>query len=817
MSSAGFQLRWSWRDLRSRWVQIAVIALIIALGTGGYAGLISSVEWREESATASFDALNMYDLRVKLASGSYVPEGSLTATLATLEDANFIEASDERFISLIQSQVVSGDDTIIGVGPLVGVDVSDGGPQVAGISISAGRGLTTADSGQDVVLVSEGFASYNDLPDSGQLMISGNRELTYVGQALSPEYFSVLGGLESGSFVTQSSFTPLYTSLATAQNITGREGMVNDLVLTLEPGADRESIANRLEAALERDMPETGFQIMSTEDDPSYQVIFDDINGDRQMLTVFALLIFLGAVGASFNLTSRFIEAQRREIGIAMALGVPRRQIALRPLLVGAEIALLGVIFGIAVGLILGAQMQQLIEEFQPLPVRITDFQTTIFAQAAVIGFVAPFLATAVPVVRAVRVPPIQAIRTGHLASRGGGLAPVIVRLPIPGSIFSQIPFRNVLRAPRRSLLTVLGIAAAITVMVALIGTLDVFFDAIERSDEATIAGKPDRTVITLAGFQEIDSPAVEAIASSPSVGAATPSLQLGGYLIGDDDQIEVLTEILDVDNDVWTPTLEEGTLAPDSPGIIISRKAADDLGVGIGDTITLRHPQRTGPSSFTIVDTRLPVTGIHTNPFRTLVYLDMEQADLYGLDGVANVMHVLPAPGATADQVRQEMFALDTVTLAQSVGDISESIRDLFESFTSILQTFEGIALLLALLIAFNAASINLDERARDYATMFAFGIPVRTVIRMTMVESGVLGIVGTLFGVLGGFVVIGWVVNVTAAETLEDFGLEIVFEPQTMALAAALGILAVAAAPLLTLRKLRRMDIPSTLRVME
>jgi putative ABC transport system permease protein len=291
----------------------------------------------------------------------------------------------------------------------------------------------------------------------------------------------------------------------------------------------------------------------------------------------------------------------------------------------------------------------------------------------------------------------------------------------------------------------------------------------------------------------------------------------LGGYLISEDERIEVLTELIDFDNEVWRPELDEGTLTPDTPGILINRKAASDLGVGLGDTLTLRHPQRTGPSSFTIVDTELPVTGIHNNPLRTLAYLDIGQAELYGLTGIANVIHVLPAEGATADQVREEMFALETVTLAQSVGEISESIHELFESFTSILQTFEGIALLLALLIAFNAASINLDERARDYATMFAYGVPVRTVLRMTMVESSILGIAGTLLGVLGGFIVVGWVVNVTAAETFEDFGLEIVFLLQTMALAAALGIFAVAAAPLLTVRKLRRMDISSTLRIME
>jgi putative ABC transport system permease protein len=817
MASSGFLLRWSWRDLRARWIQIAVIAFIIALGTGGYAGLISSVEWREQSADASFDALNMYDLRLKLATGSFVSEGSLTSTLATIEDAGAITEAEERLISTIQVKVDTEGETVIGVGPMVGVDVSDGGPQVAGISISAGRALTAADAGQGTVLISESFSNYNNLPASGELTIGGNRGLSYVGQALAPEYFSVIGGLEFGGFVTPATFTPVFTPLATAQEVSGREGMVNDLVLTLNPGADREAVAAQVEAAMERELPETGFEILRTEDDPAYQVIYDDIEGDRQMLTIFALLIFLGAVGASFNLTSRFVEAQRREIGIAMALGVPRRQIAVRPLLVGAEIALLGVIFGVLVGLVLGQQMLTLIEDFQPLPVRISTFQILIFAQAAVIGFFAPFLATAVPVIRAVRVPPIQAIQTGHLASRGGGLAPLVSWLHIPGSIFAQIPFRNVLRAPRRSLLTTLGIGAAITVMVGLIGTLDVFFDALDRSDAATISDAPDRVVLNLTNFQPVDSPAIDAIETSPSVGAATPSLQLGGWMLAGDVQLDAFVELIDLENDIWRPTLEEGSLESDGPGMLISRKAADDLGVGVGDVVTLRHPRRTGPATFAIVETELPVQGIHTNPFRAFVYMDFQEAEIFGLEGIANVVQVLPAPGSSVDQVREEMFALESVKLAQSVTEISESIDELIQSFIGILQTFEGLALLLALLIAFNAASINLDERARDYATMFAYGVPVRTVLRMTMIESGLLGIAGTLLGILGGFLVVGWVFTVTAAETLEEFGFEIVILPQTVLMAMILGVIAVAAAPLLTLRKLRRMNISNTLRVME
>ena len=74
-------LRWSWRDLRRRWVQVAAIALVLALGTGTFAGLTSLTRWRIASNDASFELTQMWDLRAELPLGTEVPQGSLHAAL----------------------------------------------------------------------------------------------------------------------------------------------------------------------------------------------------------------------------------------------------------------------------------------------------------------------------------------------------------------------------------------------------------------------------------------------------------------------------------------------------------------------------------------------------------------------------------------------------------------------------------------------------------------------------------------------------------------------------------------------------------------
>lgn len=83
--------------------------------------------------------------------------------------------------------------------------------------------------------------------------------------------------------------------------------------------------------------------------------------------------------------------------------------------------------------------------------------------------------------------------------------------------------------------------------------------------------------------------------------------------------------------------------------------------------------------------------------------------------------------------------------------------------------------------------------------------------------VEGVLIGLLGTAFGLGAGMLVVRWLVVSTLATTMPDLGLDVVLTGGTVLAAAALGVLAVAIAPLLTIRRLRRMDIPGTLRVVE
>jgi putative ABC transport system permease protein len=132
-------------------------------------------------------------------------------------------------------------------------------------------------------------------------------------------------------------------------------------------------------------------------------------------------------------------------------------------------------------------------------------------------------------------------------------------------------------------------------------------------------------------------------------------------------------------------------------------------------------------------------------------------------------------------------------------------------------LRVVQLIVLIMAFLIAFNSTSINVDERFREIATMFAFGLPLRTVTRMQMLENLIVGVLGTIVGVIAGWYVLNAFLASRVKEQLADFKFVVTISPATLAVSVILGVLVVALAPLFSIRRMTRMDIPSTLRVME
>ena len=816
MTRVRFWLRWSGRDLRQRWTVVAAIALLIAAGTGIYASLASLLPWQTGSYTANFAALRTHDLRVALAPGAYVREGTLLRVAGSIGDARAIAAAEERLIVPTQVDASRPGATILVPGRIVGISLSRHGPPVDAIATRRGRPLTSDDSGRLVAMLEFDFADHDHLAPAGVVRLAGGTPVPYVGFGQSPEDLVVVSA--EGLVDAFENFAVVYAPLAAAQRISGHPGQVNDLVLTVRPGASAARIRAQLARALANRLPSAGATLTGKSDITAYRVLYADARGEQRMYNIFGLLLLGGAAFAAFSLVSRIVESERRQIGIGLALGAGRGRLAIRPLLMAAEIALLGVAFGVAIGLALDEVLRGVVGHLTPLPFYRTPFQLGAFARAAALGFLLPFAACAYPIWNAVRHRPVDAIQVGARAARGAGLAPILRHVPLPGRSLAQMPARNLLRRPGRTLTTVLAVTVVITILFAILGILDSVSATSNAVRREMLGSTPTRTIVTLDRLYRPNAAQLDAISSLSAVGGVQASLRLTGTLRNGRRTIPAIVELIRPRAALWHPTVRAGGyLRRGAPGILIAAKAASDLATGPGHTVSLLYPQPTGGSSFRLADTSIRVLGIHGNPIRTFAFLDSSQSTVLGYGGLVNTLSVVAARGVTQGKLERALFGRPGVLSVEPAAAVPDVSRDRLNDFRSIFRVVEAIALGLALLIAFNATSIGAEERARDHATMFAFGLPVRAVVGVAAAESFMIGLLGTAIAIVPGYALLDWIVHNYLEKTYTDLGLLVSFSTTSVVVISAVGVVTVALAPLLTIRTLRRLNVPAKLRTVE
>jgi putative ABC transport system permease protein len=336
-----------------------------------------------------------------------------------------------------------------------------------------------------------------------------------------------------------------------------------------------------------------------------------------------------------------------------------------------------------------------------------------------------------------------------------------------------------------------------------------------EQSSAEVERTSAQRLTVSLDRFHPGSSEVVRGVAQAPGAGDVSGSVRLPATVTTRGHTVEVVVEVLDLSNHVWSPSLVEGSRASAADGIILSRKAAHDLGVGVGDTVDVRHPVLS-PTGLTLTTTPFRVSGLHPHPLRAYAYLDSRWAASMGLAGTVNTLAVVPAKDTSQSALVRNLFARPGVSAVEPAAGFAQMVESRLDEFTGILRVIEVATLLLALLIAFNAASLSADERARDNATMFAFGLPPRVVSGMGMAENAVIGAIGALVGLGGGWLALTYLV--AGFDTvMPEVEIDPTVSTATWVLTFGLTVVVVSLAPLLSTRRLRRMDIPATLRVVE
>jgi putative ABC transport system permease protein len=215
----------------------------------------------------------------------------------------------------------------------------------------------------------------------------------------------------------------------------------------------------------------------------------------------------------------------------------------------------------------------------------------------------------------------------------------------------------------------------------------------------------------------------------------------------------------------------------------ILPRVLAERLKLAVGDTVTLAL------GNARVL--QLEVAGIATRtlPGRTgetmLVGWDDATAAL-GVQG-ADALAVRYVAGREADarpnvEDLADQYALQPTSLAQVATAVDSALGRVFGLFDALAL----VAVVVAGLGIVNTLTMNVLERVREIGVLRAAGMTIGQVRRTVVVEAGILGVIGSVLGILTGLLVGALMITLGGAPPTSRLDLPW----GSIALAAVLGI---------------------------
>jgi putative ABC transport system permease protein len=322
----------------------------------------------------------------------------------------------------------------------------------------------------------------------------------------------------------------------------------------------------------------------------------------------------------------------------------------------------------------------------------------------------------------------------------------------------TSLAWRSLVARRLRSALTVVGIALGVGVLFASLA-----MDAgIERSIEQTVGGMVGRADLRVSAFTErgLSAASVSAIRNALSVDVAAPEIERRTYLrpdVGSPAGLPPSVTVLGidplVDADVHDLVIASGSPLErrDEAVAVISERLARDDGYELGSEVVLQGAG--DPERFRIVGIAAGDGPLAGTTGRTVVIPIEAAARIFGLDGATRV-DVRLAEGRTYAEAQRELAAAltaDPYVLA-SPADLAASLRASTADFQSTTALIAAVALFVGAFLIFNTVSMTVVERFREVGLLRAAGATRRQVMRFVLAGASVLGLAGSLLGLLAG-----------------------------------------------------------------
>jgi putative ABC transport system permease protein len=655
----------------------------------------------------------------------------------------------------------------------------------------------------DEVIASEAFAAANGLRPGDALgaILNGRwRTLRIVGVAISPEFiYEIRGG--GSIFPDNQRFGVLWMAREALGPAFQMEGAFNDAALSLAHGAREADVIQALDLLL---APYGGLGAYGRADQVSHRFLSDEIQQNR-VSSLYVPSIFLAVAAFLIHIImGRLIQLQRPQIALLKAFGFSNPAVGRHYLLMAMLAVSGGVALGAAAGMWLGEQFAAIYRDYYRFPSLVIRPGAGVLLSAAAVTGGAGLLGAWSSVRAAMALAPAEAMRPESPAAYRRGLLE-IAGLAALLSAPARMILRNLERRPVKALLSVAGLALAVSILV--VGRY--FFDAMDFMVRLQFE-TAQRADVQLAFREPLTSQARYDAARLDGVLYAEPYREVPVRLrFGHRSR---RTAILGLAAEPDLQRLVGQDLRPvpvPRDGFALTKALADALGARPGDVLRVEVLEgRRGVLAVTLTETVDELLGfsaymeigalnrlLREGPTTSGAYLAIDSRAASGLYG-----RLKRTPAASGIGIREALL---------------RSFREILERSLALSMSFmAGFACAIAFGVIYNSARVALSERGKEFASLRILGFTKREIGVLLLGEQALLTLVAIPAGLTLGY----WICSIlTKLMQTELYRIPLRMTGQTYAFATLVVLAAAAGSGLLVARRIAHLDLIEVLKTRE
>jgi putative ABC transport system permease protein len=620
-----------------------------------------------------------------------------------------------------------------------------------------------------------------------------------VGTVLSPEYIYVMA---PGQILPDDRrYGVLWMARAPLAAALDLNQSFNDVLVAVAPGAEPEEVVRRLDLLL---APYGGVSAYTRAQQISDRFVASEIDQLKTMAAVLPPVFLLVAAFLLNIVLARLVDTEREVIGLLKAFGLPQRAILAHYVQLALLLSLGGLVVGIALGIFLGQRLAALYQHFYSFPFLNFQIHADVLLIAVAATLVPVVLGATTAVLRSARLTPAAAMHPPAPPDYATGRFSGWIERLGPDEP-SRIVVRGLLRRPIRSLLSILGLAAALSLYIASQSAPG----SIERMIELGF-GKANRSDLVVTFMEPRDARAVHELERIPGVLAVQPFRAVEARFrhgtraaregIDGAETGGALYRIVDVEGRTRTAPPE---------GAIVSSRLAALLGARRGDVLLATVTEGERPTL------RLRIVDIVESPFGSSATISRARLNRLLHEGNTLSGAYLAVDGARLSAIYRRLKESPLVAAISVSAAAEQSIRQTVrENFVTMTLIYAGLAALVVAGVVYNNGRISLSEQARDLASLRVLGFRRGEVAFILFGEQALLVILSLPLGIAGGLAL--W--RYLSAQFNSDlFTIPFVVEPQVLGQGVLVVTAAAAATALFVRRRLDRLDLVSALKTRE